>query len=460
MAAQSGGKRNGVRQRVGGWFFRTICRQGWRQWAMLAAAVVVFVLAVLALTGGTDYREDPSALTPRSVDMYMETRDLPALLKNVGAWKVWKEERRTAAGEERNQLQVDIAGLISERVAGMSTSSPMRWLAAATRAAYCLSNAPAEEGGESWALFIEMANPSDALAEIGVERGMTVETLRGTKDGGVFKLTGPAAGELYFGVVAPWLIISSQARLPEFAMDSVRKPAFSLANSGLMPGWKRGTTLRGVYSPASQSVAGEPTPAVIIKGWMASDVRVTYLARVGKSGLETTFGAEFLSDRIRGGGLWPLFSVILFIVAIIAIVAAFAVLLAMVGWGGWLKAKAVKAGVMPASGPVSVEPSEAFQEDSGMIRPAADVVKDTKAAEKFAGVEAQMAENTAKLSDSQNISAADGVNSPSLAKELPPASSFDGYFSEEKIQSRGDDKTSESSSTQENLSQDPNTPST
>ncbi len=380
MAAQSGhnaksqahatGTWQRLKNRVGGWFFRTIFRPGWPQWAILAAAVVVFILAILGLTGGTDFREDPSALAPRSADIYIETRDLPALLKTVSSWRVWQEERRAAADDERNQLQVDIAGIISERVAGMSTSSPLRWLAGTSRAAYCLSAAPAEEGGETWALYITMTNPAEALAEIEVERGMTVEAIRGSREaGGVFRLTGAGAGELYFGIVSPWLIISSQARLPEFALESARKPAFSLANSGLVPSWKRGATLRGVVNPAYTADKTGVTAYTIIAGWMAPDMRVNYLSSVGKNGLETTFGAEALSGRVHGTGLWwPLVAGILLVVALIALAAAFMVLLVMVGWGAWLKARAVRAGLMPTPGPETVETSEALRADAGLER--------------------------------------------------------------------------------------------
>ncbi|MCD8350097.1 MAG: hypothetical protein LUC93_05725 [Planctomycetaceae bacterium] len=445
--AHASGRARGLKNRIAGWFFRTIFRPGWPQWAILAIAVVVFILALLGLTGGTDYREDPSALAPRSADIYVETRDLPALLKTVGSWRVWKEERRSAADDERNQLQVDIAGIISERVAGMSTSSPLRWLAAATRAAYCLSAASVEDGGESWALYITMHNPADALAEIEVERGMTVETLRGTREaGGVFRLTGAGAGELYFGIVGPWLVISSQAKLPEFALESARKPAFSLANSGLMPGWKRGATLRGVVNPAYTPGKTGVTAYTIITGWMASDMRVNYLSSVGKNGLETTFGAEALSGRVHGSGLWwPLVAGILLVVAVIALAAAFMVLLVMVGWGGWLKTKAMRAGIMPARGPEAVQPSEAFSADAGLDRGAPEMEAATPVTPHPAAAPVQ---TPPVLSDkpetsshvhveSQTSSDANGQSNSYMGNTLPSSEPTEGYFELDKELSEG-----------------------
>lgn len=366
MTAQSGVERRSLLQKAGGWFFRVIFKKGWPRRLVLAAAVAIFILAALALTGGVDYREEPSALAPRSADVYMETRDLPALLKNISSWPVWKEERRVGAEEDRNQLQVDIAGLISDQLAGMSTSSPMRWLAAASQAAYCLSSAPEPGAKGSWALYINMPNPADALAEIEVERGMTVQPLRTTKEGSVFKLTSAGAGELHFAVIAPWLILSSDKRLPEFALESVRKPAFSLANSGLLPKWKRGTAFRSVYNPAYDGAASKRGLSAIVRSWMAPDTRIVATAKIEKNGLQTTFASAFLSDRVRGGGLWSIFMGVLFLVAIAALLVIFATLLAMVGWGGWLKSRAVRAGIAPAAAPEPVEPTDAFKEDSGL----------------------------------------------------------------------------------------------
>lgn len=379
MTDQPGAKRS-LRQMGGGTLYSLIFQPGWPRWVLLAVAALVFILVALALSGGTSYRDDPSVLVPRSSQVYMETRDLDSLLRTVAAWKVWKPERRAKGDEQRNQLQVDIASLIGDQVAGLGTRLPLLWLIEAKQAAYCINQD--DQGQESWALILRADDSAEVMADIGVEPGMQVETVKGNADQGVFKLTGTGAGELYFGVVKPWLIISSQSTLPEFALESTRRPAFSMSRSGLLPNWRRGVVVRGVTNPVYRAERANSPAYGILTNWMDPDVRVNFTSKIGSKGLETTFDADQLSERVRGGGLWPLFAVLLVIIGLVALAIVFAVILAMVGWGGWLKTAAMRAGVTPAKAPRPTEPSAAFIEDSGAAKAAAgssaDAPSDTK----------------------------------------------------------------------------------
>lgn len=363
MTAQTGVK-NTIKKVVGNRLYAIMFQPGWPRWVLLAASVLVFLLVVCALSGGKDYREDPSALVPRSSQVYVETQDLDALLKNVAAWNLWKPDRRAKGDEQRNQLQVDLAGLIGDQVAGLGTRLPLLWLVGAKQAAYCVNKD--DQGVESWALLLRIADTSDIISDIGVEPGMNVELVKGAKDRGVFKLTGTGAGELYFGVLAPWLIVSSQSTLPEFALESSRRPAFSLSRADMLGDWRRGVVVRGLVNPVYRAEQSRASAQDIIGGWLNPDVRVNFTSKIGRRGLETTFDANQLSERARGGGLWPLFTVLLAILGLIALALAVATALVMIGWGGWLKARAVRAGIAPAGGPAAVTPSAAFREDSGV----------------------------------------------------------------------------------------------
>lgn len=383
MTENAGGKRS-FKQILGGWFYGILFKPGWPRWAMLAVVAVLFMLAALGLTGGTDYREDPSALVPRSAQSYVETNNLDHLLRNVGAWRLWDEKRRRPNTEQYNQLHVDIAGLLGERVQGLGTRL-ISILASTARAAYCVNQD--EQGGESWALFMQLEDPNSILNDLAVEQNMNLEVVEGTKDNGVLKLTGSGDGELYFGVVKPWLIISSADILPKFALGSARRPTHSMANSGILPKWKRGNSLRGVYNPAFHADKTNLSAYSIITGWMAPEMRINFTSSF-RNGLETTFNAGMLSEKARGGGLWPLFWVLLLLLALICLVLAFVIILVMVGWGGWLKTTAMRAGISPAKEPGAVDPSEAFKEDAGIA-----VQHEAKSVQTEAG------EGTAELSD-------------------------------------------------------------
>lgn len=362
MTAQPAAKRS-FKQALFGKVYSIASKPGWFRWALLAIAALVFVLVALAFCGGTTYQDDPSTMVPRSARMYMETRDLDSLLRTSAGWKLWKSERRAKSDEQRNQLQIDLAGLIGSQVAGLGTRLPLAWLVDAKQAAYCVNQD--EEGQESWALFLRNDNASQVLSDIAVEPGLNVEAVSGTTIAGVSKLTGTGTGELYFGILTPWLIISSQATLPQFAIENSRRPAFSLSRSGLLPQWRRGVVMRGVVNPAFQIERAVPSVNSVVGNWIDPDVRVSYTAKTGRNGIEVTYDSRQLAERVAGSGLWPLFAVLLAVLGILALVVVFAIVLVMVGWGGWMKTMAMRDGVKSAAAPAEVTPSAAFTEDSG-----------------------------------------------------------------------------------------------
>lgn len=407
MTAHPEGKRT-IKHSAGGWLYSIMFKPGWPRWVLLAVAVVLFLLSALAITGGTDYREDPSALVPRSVQSYVETKDLDHLLRTVGTWRLWDAERRSSGQEQYNQIQVDIAGLLGERVAGLGTPRLLRWLSGAGKAAYCVNKD--ESGVESWAVFLHVNDPHPLLADLFVDQGLQVEVLEGTRDSGVIKLSGSGEGVLYLGVLKPWLIISSAETLPTFALASLKRPAYSLASSGIVPKWRSGTTLRGVYNPAYHADKSSLSAYSIVTGWMAPEMRVNFISSF-RNGVETTMNADVLTDKVKGGGLWPLFWVLLLILAILCLVLILAIVLVMVGWGGWLKAMAMRSGVAPAPAPAEVAASAAFKEDAGLQtndHPAAATEQVGVAAAEPAPEVAKPAEDAGGGEEEQSVS---GINS-------------------------------------------------
>lgn len=409
--------------------FAVMNKPGWPRRILLAVAALVLILAGLSLRGGPGYKNDPSALTPRSVQLYMETGELDSLLKTTATWRLWKADRRAKGDEHRNQLQVDLASIIGSHVAGLGTRLPLQWLVDTKQAAYCVNKD--EQGNESWALFLAVGGVPQAMADIGVEPGMNIEQISGTAEQGVFKLTGTGAGELYFGALEPWLIISSQPTLPQFALESSRRPAFSLARAELLPAWRRGVVVRGIVNPVSQADVSATGAYSVLSGWMDPDMRVSFTSKIGSKGLETLLDANQLSERVSKGGLWPLFAILLAILGLIALAVIVLTLLTMIGWGGWLKSAAMRAGVLPARGPVPVVPSAAFVEDSGAARetpaPApepvpASIPAPAPAAQESSKTTELTAEQTAKLAETQ-------------APDAPPASIEEqagGHEAEEK----------------------------
>lgn len=358
-----------LKQFVCGWLYRIVTLPGWHRWLALAAAAFLFMLSALWLTQGTDYREDPSALVPRSADLYAETRDLAGFLKTAGAWTLWREDRRGTESESRNALERELAALVSARVGGLPVNPPLRWMGASRGAAWSVSRNGAEgaPGTESWALYLKLENPGDALGEIEVEPGMTLETTQGERSGdGVFAVRARDGTAAYAGVVGPWLILSGDAKLPEFALEAKGKPGVSLAGSGMLPPWRRAAGLRGVVNPSYTAAAALPAlGGGFAADWLSPGARIAYTSTLGKNGgVEINFTTVELREQSPGTGLWPLVSLVVALVALASLAVVLGIVLVMIGWGGWFKAMAVKTGAEPAEAPEKVETSPAFAEDA------------------------------------------------------------------------------------------------
>ncbi len=379
----------GIGRKLGGWVYNLIFQAGWPRWVLLAAAVLLCLVAALAWCGGTDYREDPSALVPRSVEVYAETRNLGALLKRVGGWKLWAREDGPIAEDSWTQLHRDLADIIGDQIDGLGRRQPLMWLSTAGKAAYCVSPAdqpaqtakagegaataektppaattptPEASGGETWELLLEVPDPANVLSELGVEKNLNLQK----SDDGIYTLTGRGEGKLHFAVVGPWLVVSSGDKLPKFAQESLKKPQFALARSELLSPWRRSVGVRGLFNPAYRADAIKDSVYSKVAGWMAPDVRLNFTGRLNDSGgIDMHYNAGKLSDRIGGGGLWPLFLLLLTLLGIVALAVIVAILCSVLGYSGWLKALAWKAGIRPASGPAKVDSSAAFKADVG-----------------------------------------------------------------------------------------------
>lgn len=352
-------------QRGWTWMQAVASGKGWHKWALLGGVAVAFILFMSLAFDGVDYKQEPSALVPRSVYAYAETNNLDALLKEVGAWPVWRD-RKTAGSEQWSQLQVNFAGLIGDKVVGLGTRLPLYLLSRTQKAALALVEGDAESP-ESWALLLELADPAAILAEINVEPGLTLELVPGSQ--GVYKLTGAEDTSLYFGVAAPWFMISSDSKLPLFAVTSLKSPGFSLATSQVLPDWKRNVVVRGMFSPSalSSAQAEEYTTLSAMADWMSYDTRMTFMSRLSGGGeFDTRFAQQTISDRPGGGGIWSLFKFIFGLLGMVCLVLIASIGIIMLGYGGWLKALAIRAGIAPAGGPGVAKPSEAFKEDAGL----------------------------------------------------------------------------------------------
>ncbi len=369
MTTQPEPKKRPLKKILGEWIYRALARPGWTRRIALAAAAALFALSALYLTGTSDYREDPSALVPRSADVFAETRDLPLLLKTAGAWRIWRPERRGDGAEARSELERDLAGLVSARVGGLPLGAPLRWMAAARGAAFCVSRGSGEEegGGEaSWALYLLLGDPASALREIEIEPGMTLTVVQGGRDtDGVFSLAG-RDGTAALGIVGPWLIFSGDEKLPAFALEAKRRPSLSLAGAGVLPHWSRSAGLRGLVNPSSAAARRSAFGPAFADEWLAPGARLAYTAVLGKNGgVETRLASVELTDAAPGAALGPVVFLLMAVLAVASLAVIFAILLVMVGWGGWLKALALRGGIAPAPAPERVEPSRAFREDSG-----------------------------------------------------------------------------------------------
>lgn len=363
MAEESGGGKRSVWGKIGMWLYAVATKPGWPRRILLAAIAVVFVLCVAAVRGGIDYRRDPSALVPRSARVFLETREIGQLLTNMGDWKIWRDERRAASGAD--WLQVGLAASVGEKVSGLGTRLPLLWLNGAHKAAFAMIES---DGGPapSWALYLEIPSPAGAVRDIGIESGLKLESAR-EAGANVYHLTGYGGGSLVIGIVEPWLILSSDVKLPKFAVENAGRTGFSVARSEILPDWRRDTSVRGVLDPVYAAEHSElmkllPTAG----GWLEPQSRVGLSVGVREGGrVNASFVTGIMADRAAGGGMWTLVRLILGIVAIACLALVAVILLVMIGWGGWLRVAASKAGIEPAKGPENAEPSAAFKEDAG-----------------------------------------------------------------------------------------------
>lgn len=350
-------------KRWAGTLFGWIIDKGWKQWALLVVALVFVIWALGVWRGGVDYTKDPSALVPRSAHLYLETRDLDSLLKIAGNWPLWTNDRRNADDERWNRLQEDMADALSRRVAGLGRRLPLNWLSGTQATALSVSDN--ENGtGYTWALYLHLQNPQDIISEIAVEAGVTLENVKGDKNEGVYALTSTAPAKVYLGALGPWLIISSDSKLPFFALDGYRKPALTLARSNIIPQWSRSQSFRGMANPAHFPTLLGDGKLAPFKEWMSPDSRLSFSATLKNSdSVKAEFTFNRLSDQIAGG-LWPLLDFVILVVGAFAFLLLLLIVFAMFK-GSMLKAGAIKAGIVPAPAPEKVEPSAAFVEDAG-----------------------------------------------------------------------------------------------
>ncbi|MCC8191049.1 MAG: hypothetical protein LIP77_10525 [Planctomycetes bacterium] len=372
MAKYSGDAVMAWCRKKAGWLFGALVglasTKGWRRWALLALSLMVFAFALCFLFGGPSYEKDPSALVPRSAGLYAETRDMDAMLRTVSAWGLWRDERRTTIDGQWSQLQVDVAGAIGDNVAGLGTRLPLAWLTNSKNAAWVVAGG--DEEPESWALFLHLESPADELSAMAVEPGLQLTELAGTRTDGVFSLSGEGNGQLFFGVIGPWLIVSSSDVLPFFAFEGRKKPALSLANSRILDPWTWGMVLRAVVDPNRADVLPRLGRALGTPEWIAPDARLAVKSSKLEKGGRAVFSvaSRRLGQPSHHGFLRWLGRLIWVVLGVTALAAIAMTLLCMIGWSAWLKAAAIRAGIRHAPQPAAPEPSPAFVEDIGAHR--------------------------------------------------------------------------------------------
>lgn len=376
MADNSGGAKRTWSQALLGRLLDAALTPGWGRRILVAVSAALVLIALCVMRRGPDYREDPSLLVPRSARLYLETRRLDVLLTETASWPLWNGQRRFTGGDLwNNKLLGDLAGGLGAGVGGLGTRLPMNWLTKTARAAWCVDDGDLPDA-TAWALYLDMKTPVQALAEITVEPGLEIETLReggrGSGEQGVYALSGAGSGTVYFGVIGPWLIISSSDKLPSYALDSARKPAFSLGRSGILPAWRRGQDIRGMYDPSRAALFAIPVSSDTIGGWIVPETRRALTVAVEEDGaVALHLDSAVMTERGIGDRLRSALKVVLVVLGLLGLGVILAVAAIIVGWTGWLKAAAIRAGVVPAKEPAPVIPSPAFLEDSGSASRAA-----------------------------------------------------------------------------------------
>lgn len=349
------------------WLVRSIQRPGWRRWAILAAAVLLFLVLAAFLRRGVDYRRDPSALVPRDVGAYFETRRLGALLSGAAEWPLWSDDHRKTESDQWNHLQSFVADLVGGKVHGLGSQLPLTWFGGARRAAVAWMEA-GEDSPEAWAIYLDVPYPVGAIGELRGEPG--VEKTQYEDMPNFFIVSGNDNSSLAVRALDTWLIIASDPELPLHADELRRRPGRSLASSGMLPEWRDKTAVRGVFSPSPvvREVFGGVLATVAARmrddAWYALSV-----GAAGEGAVEVRFTPAVAASASGGNVIWSFVKLVLWIVAVFCLLTAASILLVMLGWGGWLKALALKAGITPAPAPKEVEPSAAFREDAGASPP-------------------------------------------------------------------------------------------
>lgn len=356
---------------ISAWLFEAIFHSGWRRRILFIVAVVLFLVLACALRDGVDFKGDPSALVARDATVFLETRELGALLKNAAMLPFWVDERRASGDEQWNHIQVSLAGMLGERVNGFGSQVPLSWIEGARRAALAVS-AGDGPGAGYWTVFFELPSPATALRELRQEPGVTIAKLD-ERNENIVEIAGNDDSKLIVGAVGPWLAVSSAPDGILFAADAVRRPALTLAAAGILPKWSRDAGVRGVYYPALALSGSANQHLARLAGWIRPDSRFAFTASVDASGVERiNTEHRFLGEARGGNWFWSLVKLILGLVALLCLALAVAIIAAMLGWGGWLKVAAARAGIKPAGQPFSVRPSQAFKQDTGMPADAAD----------------------------------------------------------------------------------------
>lgn len=367
MADDPSGKKRSLKQRIGGWIYGSVSRGGWSRFVLFIVALIILILAVMFLRAGSGYREEPSSLVPRRASFYIEARQLGTFLNGMGTLKIWTKERLEDNVDGWSSLQQDINDILIGKISGLSTR-PRKWLSSPNRAAFCIDSE--EDGsGQSWAMYFNVETPSEVLADIAAEPGVVMEKIESVREDSVHKMTDRDGRQLYLGAVGPWLIISSDANLPDYALKALRKPSLALVGSGMLPDWSgKGAAVRGLYDPERRALSFTIAGFSQFSSWLVPDMRVTFTGKLLKNGgMETTLNSVTYNERGSSGGMWPVFAVILVIIGLACLCIILAIILCVIGLGGWIKAAAIRAGVLPAKKPEPVEPSPAFKEDAGLI---------------------------------------------------------------------------------------------
>lgn len=366
MSEQPGGAEKTAKKTIGGRFLDIILTPGWRRRILTLLAVVLIAIAAGILFNLKKYRNDPSALVPPSASLYIEAKELDPLLKMVNAWDLWRGERRA---ERPNQLHFDIAAGIGSQVQGLGPRLPIYWLSEAKNGAFVILRGSGEGEKDSWALFLQMDNPSAALDALRLESapGMLEILQQPRRNGdGVHRLTDGLGGQLTLAVIAPWLILSPSDTLPLYAWDSTTKTQPTLARSKMVPQFPFSKKVRGIFDPVYSSFSYRSAGTAVFSQWIAENSRVAFTASLGANGsVDVAFSSVAYTNKMSGGGVRAIFSVLFVLLGLVALVFVVGVVVALIG-GGWLKTRALRAGVRPAAKPAVVEPSPAFKEDVGV----------------------------------------------------------------------------------------------